>query len=82
VPIFDHVCQHCGAEFETLVLRPSDRIRCPTCGSEDLKRVASLFSCTSVQLNKRLKMESEEQMKKGQEMMKKQEMRKKRIKIL
>jgi len=82
MPIFDYVCGQCSHEFETLLLRESEPVRCPACGSDSVKRAVSLFSCTGVQLDKRLKMDSEEKMKKGQEMMKKQRLRKKRIKIL
>jgi len=83
MPIFDYICKQCGQEFETFVLLDSDRIQCPECGSESVKKVpTSLFSCTGVQLTKRLKMESEEQMVKGQEWMSKQKLRKNRIKIL
>jgi putative FmdB family regulatory protein len=83
MPIFDYSCDHCGAVFEILLLRGTERIQCPKCGGDSVKRSAiSTFSCTGVQLTKRLKMESEEQLKKGQKMMRRENLRKKRIGIL
>ena len=82
MPLFDYICENCGHDFETLVLKETESVRCPECGSDLIKKTASPFTCTGVQLNKRLKMASEEQMKKGQEMMRHQKMRRKRINIL
>ena len=83
MPIFDYCCCLCGFEFEKIVMNGKDPGPCPQCGSEGVQRkMVSLFNCTSVQLTKRMKMESEERMKKGQEMLKKAPLRKDRIKIL
>jgi hypothetical protein len=72
----------CGKEFERLVLGEQEHVSCPACESRKIRRQVSTFSCTTVQLNKRLKMESEEKMKKGLKKMQHQKYRKRRIKIL
>ena len=83
MPIFDFTCNRCGSEFEGLVLKDNDRVQCPECGNLSVRREpVSLFSCTGVQVTKRLKMDSEERMNKGRQWMKKQKLRKDRIKIL
>lgn len=82
MPIFEYVCQSCGYKFEKLILDPGEEVRCTKCQSDRVHKAVSLFTCTTVQLNKKLKMESEDKMKKGREMMKGQKMRKERIKIL
>ncbi len=83
MPIFDFTCNQCDHQFESIVLGDSDRIQCPECGSSAVFRITvSLFSCTGVQLNKQLRLDSEERMNKGRGLMKKQGMRKSRIKIL
>ncbi len=83
MPIFDYRCCRCGWEFEKIILRDENPGPCPQCGSQAVqKNMVSLFTCTGVQLTKRLKMESEERMKKGQEMLRKAPKRRERIKIL
>ena len=83
MPIFDYICNKCGSKFEVLVLNSNDKVLCPACASSSVKKLSiSLFSCTTVQLNKRLKMESEEQHKRGMELAKKGTPRKKRMKII
>jgi putative FmdB family regulatory protein len=82
MPIFDFRCQKCGKEFERLVLGEQEQVSCPECESREINRLVSTFSCTTVQLNKRLKMDSEDKMKKGLKKMKHMKHRKRRIKIL
>ena len=83
MPIFDFICKHCNHEFESLCCNGQNAsVRCPECGRDSEKKTVSLFTCTGVQLDKRLKMDSEVQMKQGLKMMKKERLRKKRIKIL
>jgi putative FmdB family regulatory protein len=82
MPIFEFNCRNCGYTFEELLLREQDKVSCPECGSHSVKKIISMFNCMGVQLNKRLKLESEDQMKKGQEWMKRQKLRKDRIKIM
>ena len=81
MPIYDFYCNPCGNEFERLVLK-EDKADCPACGSYDVKKMVSLFSCTKAQLDKRLKMDSEDKIKNGIRKMKSQKFRKNRIKIL
>ncbi|MBW1641288.1 MAG: zinc ribbon domain-containing protein [Deltaproteobacteria bacterium] len=81
MPIYDFYCNPCGKEFECLLLN-EDEAECPVCGSYDVKKMVSLFSCTKAQLDKRLKMDSEEKIKNGIRKMKSQKFRKNRIKIL
>jgi putative FmdB family regulatory protein len=40
MPIYECVCQDCGASFEILV-RDSTRVACPQCGSASLRRLLS-----------------------------------------
>ena len=84
MPIYDFTCKRCSAGFEDLVLKDTDRIQCPECGSRSVERITvSLFSCTGVQVTKRLKLDSEERMRTGMQQMKKQRLwEKDRIKIL
>lgn len=42
MPIFEYRCQECAEEFESLVLRSSNPLRCPACNSDDLKKLISL----------------------------------------
>jgi putative FmdB family regulatory protein len=82
MPIFDYFCLQCGFQFESIALREGGRVSCPDCGSlRTGKKKVSLFHCTGVQLTKRLRMESEEQLKKGQEILTRGNLRKDRIKI-
>jgi putative FmdB family regulatory protein len=83
MPIFDFECSRCSTIFEILVLKDTDAIQCPECGSESAsKRPVSSFNCTGSQMNKRLRMESRDRMKSGGKMMKNAKWRKERIKIL
>ena len=82
MPIFDYICKHCNHEFESIVLQQTEYVRCLECGGDSEKKTVSLFTCAGVRMDKRLKMDSEVQMKQGLKMMKKERLRKKRIKIL
>ena len=83
MPIFDYRCKDCAIEFEVLVFSDNEDIKCIECNSRAVeKTTVSLFSCTSVQLDKRGRLDSVEQMSQGQKMMNKQKWRGKRIKIL
>jgi len=82
MPIYEYICQTCGYEFERILLGHEQEVCCPECESKAVKKSMSLFTCSTVQLNKRLRMDSEGQMKKGAESMGEKEMRKSRIKIL
>ncbi|MHC4932567.1 MAG: FmdB family zinc ribbon protein [Planctomycetota bacterium] len=44
MPIYEYDCLQCGGRFEAL-LRTSDEVpSCPECGSEEIKKVFSLFA--------------------------------------
>lgn len=43
MPVFEYLCGKCKSEFELLV-RGSEEIRCPACGSNRLKKLVSSFS--------------------------------------
>ncbi len=58
MPIYEYRCNSCGKKFSQLVLTPSQQqeVKCPHCGSADVKRLLSAFgslgassgpSCTS-----------------------------------
>lgn len=83
MPLFDYSCSECGDEFEVLILKDDDRVWCPACKSDAVaKKAVSLFSCTGVNITKRLKMDSEDRLNKGRDFMKGKKMRSDRIKIL
>ena len=47
MPIYEFRCTECGNEFETLLLRRSDRAVCEQCGSEALERMLSAHAVGS-----------------------------------
>lgn len=82
MPIFDFQCRACGSSFERLQMVRDEQVSCPDCGSDAVDKKVSLFTCTEIQLNKRLKLRAIDDMRSGQKMLEGQRMRKKRIKIL
>jgi len=48
MPIFEYRCEKCGEVAEVLV-RPGEvkTLKCPRCGSSELKRLFSSFGCGS-----------------------------------
>ncbi|MBI5582332.1 MAG: zinc ribbon domain-containing protein [Deltaproteobacteria bacterium] len=44
MPIYEYICQDCGHDFETLVIRSSEKICCPQCQHENLERKMSRFA--------------------------------------
>jgi|FaiFalFF_MnMetaG_3_1042247.scaffolds.fasta_scaffold15928_3 putative FmdB family regulatory protein len=45
MPIYEYVCETCGERFEELVLGSSGQIvTCASCGSEQVRRVLSVFA--------------------------------------
>ena len=44
MPIFEYVCQGCGALFEQLVMSREAAVSCPTCQSPDVAKQFSGFS--------------------------------------
>jgi len=47
MPIYEYYCKSCDREFETLVLRSSDPVVCPSCSAENVQRVLSVFGFKS-----------------------------------
>ena len=47
MPIYEYYCESCDREFETLVFRSSDPVACPTCSTENVQRVLSVFGFKS-----------------------------------
>jgi putative FmdB family regulatory protein len=48
MPLYEYECRGCGHRFEALV-RPQDTDKpgCPSCNSQDLERLLSLFAASS-----------------------------------
>jgi putative FmdB family regulatory protein len=46
MPLYDFRCRACSEQFEGLV-RPSETVVCPSCGSRDLEQLQSLFAVRS-----------------------------------
>ena len=46
MPIYEYRCSGCGHEFEEFVL-PKSTPHCPSCQSEELERLLSLFGVSS-----------------------------------
>ena len=46
MPIYEYLCQDCGAKFEKLVRRSADapETECPSCGQKHLKQEYSTFA--------------------------------------
>jgi putative FmdB family regulatory protein len=50
MPIYEYLCQDCGAKFEKLVRRagpesaPASEMECPSCGQKHLKQEYSTFA--------------------------------------
>jgi putative FmdB family regulatory protein len=47
MPLYEYRCLACGHQFELLLMNTSQKIACPTCDSESLERVLSMFAVTS-----------------------------------
>ena len=46
MPLYEYICRGCSHQFEALV-RDSSPPRCPSCQSEDLERLLSMFGVSS-----------------------------------
>jgi putative FmdB family regulatory protein len=44
MPIYEFHCHDCDREFEDLVMRSSDVVVCPRCGSENAEKLMSAFA--------------------------------------
>ncbi|WP_243544113.1 FmdB family zinc ribbon protein [Pseudodesulfovibrio tunisiensis] len=43
MPIYEFKCNACGHEYEELVFDPDEIPACPTCGSDNVERLMSMF---------------------------------------
>ena len=45
MPIFEYVCEGCGARFEKLILSGTGerQLRCPKCGNSGVRKAPSVF---------------------------------------
>lgn len=48
MPIFEYRCLKCKKKFEKLILK-DEKVECPECGSEDVKKLISSFSSPNAQ---------------------------------
>ena len=44
MPIYEFHCPKCGTEFETLVLKSDEQVRCPECSCKGVERLMSGFA--------------------------------------
>jgi len=51
MPIFEYICDDCGAKFEKLVRRSEDGVACPSCGRSHLTTTLSTFAAHSGKAN-------------------------------
>jgi putative FmdB family regulatory protein len=51
MPLYEYKCENCGFRFEVLVLpqkyEKNETIKCPNCGSENVKQTLSTFTSYS-----------------------------------
>jgi putative FmdB family regulatory protein len=49
MPIYEYECQQCGRKFEYFLRSGGDenKVKCPKCGEDNPKRVASSFNSKS-----------------------------------
>ena len=47
MPLYEYRCLGCGHAFELLVLTASQPIVCPSCASESIERLLSMFAVSS-----------------------------------
>ena len=47
MPIYEFVCNECKKTFERFVMNPRavEEVKCPKCGSKDVEKLLSTFSC-------------------------------------
>jgi putative FmdB family regulatory protein len=46
MPIYEYACESCQREFEELVFRQDEVVHCPTCGSDQARKLMSIFATT------------------------------------
>lgn len=48
MPIFDFECKTCGNKFDLMIAnKDKDKVKCPQCGSAEIKQLLSLFATSS-----------------------------------
>jgi putative FmdB family regulatory protein len=47
MPLYEYKCLSCAERFEMLILRASQPIACPSCSSESVERLVSMFAVSS-----------------------------------
>ncbi|NQU12890.1 MAG: zinc ribbon domain-containing protein [Desulfobacteraceae bacterium] len=47
MPIYEYICSQCDEEFETLVFGGDDKVACPHCDQDDVRRLMSACSFKS-----------------------------------
>ena len=47
MPLYEYKCTGCGHQFELLILKASQPIACPSCASESVERMLSMFAVSS-----------------------------------
>ena len=47
MPLYEYRCSGCGHQFELLILKASQPIACPSCASESVERLLSMFAVSS-----------------------------------
>jgi putative FmdB family regulatory protein len=47
MPLYEYKCLGCGNQFELLILKASQRAACPSCASESIERLLSMFAVSS-----------------------------------
>jgi len=48
MPIYEFICNPCDSRFEILTsISRASEARCPKCGSDDVKRLVSMFAARS-----------------------------------
>jgi putative FmdB family regulatory protein len=41
MPIYEYCCTKCDAEFEEIVLKDDETVRCPRCGASETRKLMS-----------------------------------------
>ena len=47
MPLYEYRCLSCETPFETLITKSSQPIACPSCSSESVERLISMFAVSS-----------------------------------
>lgn len=41
MPLFEYKCGRCGKEFEELVIKSDEKVKCPICETEEVNKLIS-----------------------------------------